>query len=630
MAYVVLAPLLFLILPRNFTGMAGSIAVYLIIGAIINRQSKKRITDYLRINHPKPAVLICLILGGMFFLRWTQSYKILAIIEMLHLSLPIEIPVGVMAICGTALSIYSVDVIISSLSDYSLARAEKITRKGESSFAVTGWAYVYILVVAVITMTICTESSPLYPFNSWVDSNAFFTVGKSMLGGLVPYKDLFEHKGPLLFAIHAGAALISYDSFIGIYIFEVISCFAFLMCCYHILRIYFNTDVILVIPIIAAVVYASDCFRHGDSVEEFCLPLLAYGLLVSVKALRQKELPSSKAFFMIGVTSACVLWMKFTVLGFYLGWIIAPAYLAVKQKKYAEFLRKIGVIILGVAAVTIPFAVYFGLHGAIFDWFEVYFYDNLFVYITPQNSPFSGPGIRTVFNLLNILNEFWASNTPALALAAAGIIWCISLQNNLVALHLLCTFSGAFISTYIGGKYYPYYALTFRVFVVLGFAWVLESFNYITDKGLFRFKGGGMSLAVLCIFAVVTFVLCPNTYWLQYKKDDLPQFRVKSVISQSGRENPTLLNYGCLDGGFYTAAGIQPNFKYFYCPNMPLDIIMDQQNYYVQNGLADFVVTNSELTKFDLYNYVDNYSYFYEGAERTYYLYELKDTGKHE
>lgn len=625
MAYVVLAPLLFLALPKNIARMVIIFAIYLVIGTIINRQNKRKIADYLRINHPKSAILISLLLGERFFFRWTQSNKILAIIETLHLPFSIEVPAGMITICGTALSVYGVDVIISFLSDYFLTRTGKTTQSERTHSVITGRDYIYLLVVAIITMTICTESSPLYPFNSWVDSNAFFTVGKSMLGGLVPYKDLFEHKGPLLFVIHAGAAFISYNSFIGIYIFEVISCFAFLLCCFHILRIYFDANVILMIPVISAAVYTADCFCHGDSVEEFCLPLLAYGLLVSVRALRENQLPSNKTCFMIGVTSACVLWMKFTILGFYLGWIIAPVYLAIKQRKYIDILKKIGVIVLGVVAVTIPFVVYFSLHGAIVDWFEVYFYDNIFVYTAPQKSSLLRTCIHILINLLNVLNGLWASNAIMLAFVAAGIIWCVFLKENLVALHLACSFTGTIISTYIGGRNYIYYALIFRAFIVFGFVWILESLNYMTARGLFRFRIDNMSLALLCIFAVVTFVLCPNTHWLKYKKDDLPQFRVKSIISQSGRDNPSLLNYGCLDGGFYTVTAIQPNFKYFYHPNMPLPIIMNQQNYYVQNGLADFVITDHELPGLNLYNYIDKYSYFYEGREMTYYLYELKN-----
>lgn len=44
-----------------------------------------------------------------------------------------------------------------------------------------------------------------------------------MFNGLVPYKDLFEQKGPLLYLIYGIGYLIENDRFIGVFILEIIS-----------------------------------------------------------------------------------------------------------------------------------------------------------------------------------------------------------------------------------------------------------------------------------------------------------------------------------------------------------------------------------------------------------------------
>ncbi len=62
-------------------------------------------------------------------------------------------------------------------------------------------------------LLICSKNSPLYPMNDWVDVNCFFTVGRGMRHGLTPYLDLYEQKGPLLYAVFALAAWISETSF---------------------------------------------------------------------------------------------------------------------------------------------------------------------------------------------------------------------------------------------------------------------------------------------------------------------------------------------------------------------------------------------------------------------------------
>ena len=38
------------------------------------------------------------------------------------------------------------------------------------------------------------KSSPLYIINDWYDANAYFTMGKGMMNGAVPYRDLLITK----------------------------------------------------------------------------------------------------------------------------------------------------------------------------------------------------------------------------------------------------------------------------------------------------------------------------------------------------------------------------------------------------------------------------------------------------
>ena len=79
--------------------------------------------------------------------------------------------------------------------------------------------------LSVAMLLVCSKNSPLYPMNDWVDVNCFFTIGRGIRHGLVPYLDLYEQKGPLLYAVYALAAWISETGFIGVFIVETV-CFA--------------------------------------------------------------------------------------------------------------------------------------------------------------------------------------------------------------------------------------------------------------------------------------------------------------------------------------------------------------------------------------------------------------------
>lgn len=96
--------------------------------------------------------------------------------------------------------------------------------------------YLILLCFAFFTLLFFTKSSPLFYLNDWVDSNAYFTVGKGIIHGLIPYRDLFEQKGPLLYFIHAGAYLIERKNFTGVYVFQSIGLFISLLFAYKTLH----------------------------------------------------------------------------------------------------------------------------------------------------------------------------------------------------------------------------------------------------------------------------------------------------------------------------------------------------------------------------------------------------------
>ena len=49
-----------------------------------------------------------------------------------------------------------------------------------------------------------------------------------------------------------------------------------------------------------------------------------------------------------------------------------------------------------------------------------------------------------------------------------------------------------------------------------------------------------------------------------------------------------------MDAGFYTAAGLVPQVKYFHQTNVPLQEMLDEQIRYIEEGLSDYVVTRGK------------------------------------
>ncbi len=478
------------------------------------------------------------------------------------------------------------------------------------------------LLSAIVCLTICSQSSFLYPINSWVDSNCFFTVGKAMMNGKVVYRDIYEQKGILLYFVHGICWLISNDTFIGVFFVELLASFFFLFYSYKTLRLYCGRTALFAIPVLSALIYSSYSFVIGDSAEELCLPFFSYGLYVSLNALQKKKPVSFRQSIIIGITSGAVLWTKFTMLGFYIGGAIVPLMMLLINKKFKKFFSTCLGIVLGVVTITMPFFIYFAVNGALGDWFKVYFYNNMFLY--SGNKMNFLQSVRFTFSAAswNIpLNKRFSY------LIIIGVIYALLFFRVSEKLHLILTLLFTNIFIYIGGNAYLYYYFAESAFALFGIIIFVRLFELLA--GLIKKEPA----KVLKNFLQVTVVLCllvgsgffsynksMNVHMMGVEKESLPQYRFANIINK--KDNAKLLNYYWLDGGFYTAANIVPDCKFFCRLNMTGLPEMDEtQNKWLDDGIPDFVVTCGFPLYHKNYKVIDKCSMinFFSDTE-TYYL----------
>ena len=169
----------------------------------------------------------------------------------------------------------------------------------------------FILLTAVLLMCVVTQNSPLYPLNGWVDSQCFFTVGKSMAAGQVLYRDVYEQKGPLLLGLHAAASLVQRDGFLGVWLMQVGAAAVFLAASYKLLRLFGPRWACLgALPCLGAAAYTSVSYVAGDSAEEWCMPLLAVCLYGLVKACMERRPLGPRWAFAAGVLGGGIYWCE--------------------------------------------------------------------------------------------------------------------------------------------------------------------------------------------------------------------------------------------------------------------------------------------------------------------------------
>lgn len=496
------------------------------------------------------------------------------------------------------------------------ATAEIVDERKEKNGLLYG--NIILLLSSITAITLFSKSSFLYPINDWVDANDYHTIGKSILYGYVPYRDLFDHKGPILYFLHAFNGFVSFRSFVGIYILEIISCFLFLKFSYNSISLFSNRNAIAIMPVVAFVIYSAWCFEQGDSAEEFCLPALAYGLWVGLKCTKNASLLSKKDGIFVGLCIGWIFWIKYSILGFYVGFCLFFAAYCIYKRQIRELAVNMKNIAAGFILISIPVIFYFVWNGAVGDLIQVYFHDNIFLYnATGEDVPF----VKRLFEI-GWYGAYCRDFIFFLLLIASLAVVARNGRISIIFYFTCFVFSSLF--AYIPQTIYVYYTLPLSIFVPLG-AVVLFPLLQQGNKAF--------SVSLVVILCVAIMFSCLNFQIILQPKASRPQYKFKEIICQ--KDNPTLLNYEFGDMGLFAVCGILPSNKYFFASHLNHDYIMSKQDEVIRNGEVDFIVTKryapDSYPTFPNYEMVaeEYYINWYRGPEYM-YLYKKKSVIKKE
>jgi len=190
-----------------------------------------------------------------------------------------------------------------------------------------------------------------------------------MFHGAVPYRDLFDHKGPLLYFLYGIGYLMDSTGFLGIFFLQVISMFLVLLFAYKIAKLYLDTCVsavfvAILLPVFSfsAKIYADGGEFGGGGPEEFMLPIFTiclYMLIQLVKFPPTTLTPIRNKMFLFGLLTGFIFLLKFTFVVFSVGlllpWLIDTFF---KNKK-TFFISLLFLFIGFMAALLQPKSYYY-------------------------------------------------------------------------------------------------------------------------------------------------------------------------------------------------------------------------------------------------------------------------------
>lgn len=276
---------------------------------------------------------------------------------------------------------------------------------------------IILFILLIIAFIICMKS-PLNPFTenavTGTDSSVFKYIGWRMTNGEVPYKDMFDHKGILLYFINYLGTLISFHR--GVWIIEYFFMFISLVLAFKIFRKFCSSKSSL-IAILLTFAPLYNYFEGGNLTEEYALPFIILGLYIFIdfftntdkylsKNINKKNLIDFNGsffnfkVFICGISFACTFFLRQNMISLWIVFCIAILIFCLYKKLYKEILKFIVSFLLGLLLITVPIMIYLCANGAFNDFIEDFFTFN-FMYSTDEERATLPNKITSFFYFFN-------------------------------------------------------------------------------------------------------------------------------------------------------------------------------------------------------------------------------------
>ena len=455
--------------------------------------------------------------------------------------------------------------------------------------------YLFCLGVSLVFMFFFGLNSPIHTFNSHCDYQWFMTMGNGLVAGKVPYRDLFEQKGPIVYAVFAVACWFPNPQF-AIWCIEVLCVSLFLFFCYRIARKFLSPWLSLaVVPLMMAVLSANVVRGlEGSCVEEYCYPIFAYGLLCFLDFIIDRQNKSWRRCFALGICLGILFWVKYTMLEFFIVPLIIWFVLNAKDRNLWRIVRGGLLMLAGFAVVTVPILIAFAACGALDDLFNVYFMLNAFNYGSGNYAAdFRDPG-------RNLLFSFFIGGYYIIMLIGGLVCFAIQYWRQRSGQLLLISAVSSWLMVGLIGAY-AYYYLPLMAYAVLGVIYTIKIVTHMLQAVGIVIRRCFVRIIWLTVIVLVGFFaalpLVNNLVEINRPRENYVQLVVADMIAeynQTAEQPATLFCYLMADCGFYNAAGVIPNVRYFAENSFTREGFPEMFESFdntISGKLCDFVIT---------------------------------------
>ncbi len=424
---------------------------------------------------------------------------------------------------------------------------------------------IQVLVVFIWTQCSRTPLCWIYPTPPW-DLAVFDVVGKGMVEGLLPYRDLFDHKGPYVYIIWGIKSFFSplglqgmaplYSLIMGVALLYFYKTFT--LYCSQLSSLLLS----LTIPFLTA--------AQGGGAAEFALPGLAVMMYFYLKYWKD---PKSKIpWVLLGGCVSYVLLLKFNLTAFFAPLLLACLWNELRAGGHRAFFRGMIQLCVGAMIPLIPVVIYFALHknGLLSAWQSYFAF--CFDYAA-QESPDSPQLLKNPLGILAnfaypfryYIHFFLAVSAGLFALSGGLVALSLKkLRNKLFPQGALMPITALwaslfllFVGSFSGAFSWYHYQIPFMPFVsltLLSVCFILKSFFH------------ARTIRILLIL-LITSLLLKCLYELPWSQADNSWNKSELAQFISEHQEDSLLIQTSPSNDKTWVSGVQLHFAHLYLMN---------------------------------------------------------------
>ena len=238
------------------------------------------------------------------------------------------------------------------------------------------WSRVLVALCLAGMVLVVSMQSPMNPFHTSlgsVDSCVFHYVANVMEQGGLPYRDTFDHKGPLLYFINWLGLKLSYNH--GTWYIEYAFLLVWAALVYKTARL-FCSRVASCAVVCLSISGLFSCYFGGNYPECYTLPFISGALYIFTDYFLNGTVTRLR-LVLCGASMACALLLKPNSIAVWVVFSLTVLFQCIRERQANRLLPFLGWFLLGAAVVLGPVLVWLIANGIWNDFVQVYLLFNL-------------------------------------------------------------------------------------------------------------------------------------------------------------------------------------------------------------------------------------------------------------